>query len=93
MKSASQTVAVIGAGPIGLAAASHLIERGYSPIVFEAGASIAAHFDSFRHVQLFSPWRYNVDPAARQCRRIYGQAEAVHCRSPPAGMISLSHEW
>src|SRR5688500_1681289 len=30
-------VAVIGAGPIGLAAAAHLIEKGETPVIFEAG--------------------------------------------------------
>jgi len=62
----TRTVAVIGAGPIGMAAAAHLLERGFAPIVLEAGESVAASFESFRHVQLFSPWRYNVDPAARR---------------------------
>ena len=62
----TRTVAVIGAGPIGLAAAAHLLERGFAPVVLEAGESIAANFESFRHVQLFSPWRYNIDPAARR---------------------------
>jgi thioredoxin reductase len=59
-------VAVIGAGPIGLAAAAHLVERGFEPVVLEAGPSVAASLESFRHVQLFSPWRYNLDPAARR---------------------------
>ena len=30
-------VAVIGAGPVGLAAAAHLLERGLEPLIFEAG--------------------------------------------------------
>ncbi|MGF9648250.1 NAD(P)-binding protein [Pseudarthrobacter oxydans] len=30
-------VAVIGAGPVGLAAAAHLLERGLEPLLFEAG--------------------------------------------------------
>ena len=59
-------VAVIGAGPIGLAAAAHLLERGFAPLVLEAGDTIAASFESYRHVQLFSPWRYNIDSAARR---------------------------
>ena len=63
---AALPVAVIGAGPIGLAAAAHLLERGFAPTVFEAAGGIAASFESFRHVQLFSPWRYNIDPAARR---------------------------
>lgn len=62
----TRTVAVIGSGPIGMAAAAHLLERGFAPIVLEAGESVAASLESFRHVQLFSPWRYNLDPAARR---------------------------
>ena len=57
-------VAVIGAGPIGLAAAAHLLARGESPIVFEAGASVGAAIREWGHVRLFSPWRYLVDRKA-----------------------------
>jgi thioredoxin reductase len=57
-------VAVIGAGPIGLAAAAHLVARGLPVLVLEAGAQVAANLRSFAHVRLFSPWRYNVDRAA-----------------------------
>ena len=42
-ESASPPVAVIGAGPVGLAAASHLITRGLPVKVYEAGATVAAH--------------------------------------------------
>ena len=31
-----KTVAIIGAGPVGLAAAAHVLERGMSPVVLEA---------------------------------------------------------
>ena len=57
-------VAIIGAGPIGLAAAAHLVNRGIPIEIFEAGVSIAANLESYRHVQLFSPWTYNVDATA-----------------------------
>lgn len=57
-------VAVIGAGPIGLAAAAHLVQRGETPLVFEAGATIAANIRTWGHVHLFSPWRWCVDKAA-----------------------------
>lgn len=57
-------VAIIGAGPIGLAAAAHLVTRNMPIEIFEAGASVATHLRSYRHVQLFSPWRYNIDPVA-----------------------------
>ena len=57
-------VAIIGAGPIGLAAAAHLVSRGMALQVFEAGRHIAANLESYRHVQLFSPWTYNIDATA-----------------------------
>ena len=58
-------VAIIGAGPVGLAAAAHLVQRGLPVIVFEAGADVADNLASYRQVRLFSPWRYNIDRAAR----------------------------
>ncbi len=57
-------VAVIGAGPVGLAAAAHLLERGLEPLVFEAGPTAAAAIGQWRHIRLFSPWRFNMDAAA-----------------------------
>lgn len=57
-------VAVIGAGPVGLAAAAHLIERGIEPLVLEAGPTAGAAIEQWRHIRLFSPWQYNTDPAA-----------------------------
>ncbi|MGY8705962.1 NAD(P)-binding domain-containing protein [Bradyrhizobium sp. 18BD] len=59
-----KTVAIIGAGPVGLAAAAHVLERGMSPIVLEAGPEAAHAIRRWQHVQLFSPWEYNVDKAA-----------------------------
>ena len=58
-------VAVIGAGPVGLAAAAHLVQRGIRPLVFEQGQSVGAALLDWRHVRVFSPWRYNIDAAAR----------------------------
>lgn len=59
-----KTVAIIGAGPVGLAAAAHILERGMKPIVLEAGAEIGHAVRQWDHVQLFSPWEYNVDKAS-----------------------------
>ncbi|NBE84014.1 FAD-dependent oxidoreductase [Micromonospora rubida] len=59
-------VVVIGAGPVGLAAAAHLHERGLPCTVLEAGESPGAAVRQWGHVHLFSPWRYNIDPAARR---------------------------
>lgn len=57
-------VALIGAGPIGLAAAAHLLERGLEPVIFEAGPTAGAAMEQWRHIRLFSPWRFNLDVAA-----------------------------
>jgi thioredoxin reductase len=57
-------VAIIGAGPVGLAVAAHLLEYGETPLIFEAGAQVAASIRKWGHVRLFSPWRYVVDQAA-----------------------------
>ncbi|MBT2596530.1 FAD-dependent oxidoreductase [Arthrobacter sp. ISL-72] len=57
-------VAVIGAGPAGLAAAAHLLERGLEPMIFEAGPTAGAAVAQWRHIRLFSPWRFNLDSAA-----------------------------
>jgi hypothetical protein len=52
------------AGPVGLAAAAHLIGRGLQPIVFERGAAVDASIREWGHVRVFSPWAFDVDPVA-----------------------------
>jgi len=59
-------VVVIGAGPIGLAAAAHLMERGLQPIVLEAGPNVGHAVRRWSHVKLFSPWENNIDRAAQR---------------------------
>ncbi len=61
----SLPVAIIGAGPIGLAAATHLHARGQSFVILEAGSAVGASLRKWAHVQVFSPWRYLIDDAAR----------------------------
>lgn len=58
-------VVIIGAGPIGLAAAAHLSLAGEKFLVLEAGGRIGHHVLQWGHVRLFSPWQYNIDKAAR----------------------------
>ncbi|MBN9603741.1 MAG: NAD(P)-binding domain-containing protein [Afipia felis] len=67
-----KNVAVIGAGPVGLAAAAHLLERGLNPVVLEAGSTAGHAVQQWKHIQLFSPWEYNVDKAAGRLLRSNG---------------------
>lgn len=57
---------VIGAGPIGLAAAAQLVERGIEPLVLEAGPAAAGAVREWSYVRLFSTWAELVDPAAEK---------------------------
>jgi thioredoxin reductase len=68
-------VAVIGAGPVGLAAAAHLIQRGLPVKVYDAGATVGANVRDWGHVRLFSPWEYNTDTAARALLQSHGWQE------------------
>ena len=61
----SLPVAIIDAGPVGLPAAAHLVVRGMTPVVFERGSGVGASLREWAHVRVFSPWRYNIDAAAR----------------------------
>lgn len=65
-------VAVIGAGPVGLAAACHLLERGLEPLLLEAGEIPAASVAEWDQVRMFSPWAYNLDKAAVRLLRRHG---------------------
>lgn len=78
MQLSALPVVVIGAGPVGLAAAAHLLSKNETPLVFEAGASAGASVRAWGHVQMFSPWRYNVDAVAA------GMLEAAGWNMPPA---------
>ncbi len=57
-------IVVIGAGPIGLAAAAHLASRAQRVRLFEAGSQIAPNLRKWGHVRLFSIWDQCVDQAA-----------------------------
>jgi glycine/D-amino acid oxidase-like deaminating enzyme len=72
MESRQLPVAVIGAGPVGLAAAAHLVSRGETPVILEAGSSPGASVLQWGHVRIFSPWLYNVDPVAASLLRESG---------------------
>lgn len=79
-------VAVIGAGPVGLAAAAHLLERGVEVVLLEAGSTVGAHLLDYGHVRLFSPWRYNIDTA------IATQLAATGWQAPAPDEVPLARE-
>ena len=74
-------VAVIGGGPVGLAAAAHLIARGLAVKVYEAGPAVGSNLLDWGHVRVFTPWRYCVDQAATALLNRYGWRlpAADHC--------------
>lgn len=59
-------VAIIGGGPVGLAAAAHLLKKGEKFIVLEAGDSVGSSMLEWGHVRMFSPWQYNIDQTAKE---------------------------
>jgi hypothetical protein len=94
MSAAIQTglpVAVIGAGPVGLAAAAHLVERGIRPVILERGASVGATLLEWGHVRVFSPWRYNIDAAARRLLEDAGWQAPADEELPTGGEIVRSY--
>ncbi|WP_107773609.1 NAD(P)-binding protein [Nocardioides sediminis] len=78
-------VVIIGAGPIGLAAAANAIERGLDAVVLEAGADAGAAVGEWAHVRLFSAWAELIDPAARRLLEASGTWSAPDDRAYPTG--------
>lgn len=86
----ARTIAIIGAGPIGLAAAAHVLERGLTPIVLERGRAIGHAVRQWSHVPMFSPWAYNVDAAAERLLVATGWTHPSP-ESYPTGSDLLEH--
>lgn len=79
-------VAIIGAGPVGLAAAATLIERGETPLILEAGATVGASVRAWGHVRMFSPWQYTLDAATVRL------LEASGWQAPPLDELPTGHD-
>lgn len=77
-------VVVIGAGPVGLAAAAHLADRGLPFLVLESGEDPGAAALEWGHVRTFTPWRYLVDPTAEKLLAPTGWT-APDATVPPTG--------
>ena len=78
-------VVVVGAGPVGLAAAAHLRERGLQPLVLEQGGSAGAAVAQWSHVRLFSTWGELVDPAAARLLQPLGWSSPDPATYPTGG--------
>ena len=63
---------MIGGGPVGLAAAAHLLARGVPVKVYEAGPAVGSNVRDWGHVRVFTPWRYCVDEAATTLLKRHG---------------------
>ncbi len=79
---ATLPVAIIGAGPVGLAAAAHLADRGIAFTVLEAASGPAAAVEKWGHTRLFSAWREVVDPVARRLLEATGWTMPAEGRAP-----------
>ncbi|WP_341976255.1 FAD-dependent oxidoreductase [Microbacterium sp. LWO13-1.2] len=79
-------VVVIGAGPQGLAAAAHLVERSLDVVVVERGDGPAAAVSEWGHVRLFSAWAELTDTAGRRLLEPTGW-------SAPASGFPTGAEW
>lgn len=82
----SLPIAIIGSGPVGLAAAAHLVKRNLPFLLFEAEEDIAANVKSWEHVQVFSPWEFNLDAASVEL------LEESGWQSPPKKVLPTGKE-
>lgn len=80
-------VVVVGAGPVGLAAAAELVERGVEPLVLERADQAGAAVVQWHHVRLFSRWAELIDPAARRL------LEATGWQVPDEASYPTGREW
>ena len=83
-------VVVIGAGPVGLAAAAHLADRGLPFVVLEAGREPGAAVLQWGHIRTFTPWRYLTDPTAEKLLAPTGWTRPG-TTVPPTGAELVDH--
>ncbi|MBL8710860.1 MAG: NAD(P)-binding domain-containing protein, partial [Rhodospirillaceae bacterium] len=84
-------VAVIGAGPVGLAAAAELVGRGITPLVFERGPAVGHALRAWGHVRVFSPWSQNIAPAAARLLGETGWSAPEPDTLPTGGEIAAQY--
>lgn len=87
----TKVVAILGAGPVGLAAAAHVLERGMEPVILEQGQDIAHAIRQWGHVQMFSNWRYNTDGAAVRRLSVEGWVAPDQDAHPTGGELVAAY--
>lgn len=83
-------VVIIGAGPVGLAAAAQLLERGIEPLVLEQGERAGAAILEWGHIRLFSPWKHVTDAASVKLLAAAGW-RPQHPEAMPTGREFVTH--
>lgn len=83
---ARNTLAVIGAGPVGLEAALAALDHGFDVHLFEQG-EVGSHPLGWGHVTMFTPWRMNVGPVSR------GHLERAGWTMPDAETLPTGREY
>jgi len=78
-------VVIIGAGPVGLAAAANLTQRDIDWVILERGDRIASSLRLWGHTRLFSPWRHLIDPASRRLLEAAGWTAPADEERAPTG--------
>ncbi len=74
----SSSIAILGAGPIGLEAALYARALGLDAIVYEAG-EVGEHLLRWGQVRLFTPWKLNTTSLGRQALKDEGLGDEVVC--------------
>jgi thioredoxin reductase len=80
-------VAIIGGGPVGMAAAAHLLDRGQAVRLYEAGPKVGANIRDWGHVRVFTPWHFCVDSIATRMLEAGGWRAPVQDYLPTGGEI------
>lgn len=80
-------VVVVGAGPVGLAAAAHLVQRDLPVLVLEAGDAVGAAMSEWGHIRTFTPWQYIVDETAEKVLAPTGWTRPAERQSPTGADI------
>ncbi len=88
MSDSSLPVAIIGAGPVGLAAAAHVLARGMAPLVLEAGPAAGHAVRRWHHVRMFTPWRWCVDAQAAALLATRGWTHPPLDQVPTGGALA-----